>query len=223
MLLHRAATYQEKNHHAPACFVWVKALKPADTSDQNAGLWPGSFCDVGHPTQSRGCWISCPLGTVEIQFLTVDQLYPIADPIPAFLGVRKLDFAHTPEKHDPMLLGSPITISAQDFHVPPQSNTWPPEKKRQLLFAYRGWEMGWSGVTLPTITQKYWGRAVNSSNLPLLSTPIVFFLRPRLLVPERKGLIDSTKGWELAFPYKTGTSRLWKDHLLSPQPLCYGY
>lgn len=123
-------TRREKNHHAPACFVWVKALKPAETSDWNASLWCGSSCDVGHPTQSRGCWISCLLGTVEIQFFRADRLYPIAGPIPAFLGIRKLDFAHTPEKHDPMLLGFPITISAQDFHMPPQSNAWPPEKER---------------------------------------------------------------------------------------------
>lgn len=32
-LLHRANTHQyRENHHASACFVWVKALKPDDTS-----------------------------------------------------------------------------------------------------------------------------------------------------------------------------------------------
>lgn len=92
-----------------------------------------------------------------------------------------------------MLLRSSVTISAHDSHVPPQANAWPPDKER-LLFAYWGWEMVGHGVALPTITQEGWGRAGKPSNLPLLSAPNHFFLRLRLLLLERKGLIDSTKG-----------------------------
>lgn len=159
-------------------------------------------------------WDTQPKAGVEVQFFRTDQVYPIAGPIPEFLGLRKLDFAHPAEmsrectRHDSVLLGSLITISAHASHVPPQANAGPLDKERQLLVAYWGWEMVGRGVALPVITQKGWGRAGNAPNLPPLPTPVVFFLRPRLLLSERQGLTDSTKGRELAFPYKTGTALL---------------
>lgn len=40
------------------------------------------------------------------------------------------------------------------------------------------------------------------------TTAIVFFLQQKPFLPERQGLIDSTKGQDLAVPCKAGTSLL---------------
>lgn len=50
------------------------------------------------------------------------------------------------------------------------------------------------------VSRKRWGRAEHTSNLLLLSTPICIFPAAETFSVREKGLIDSTKGQDLAVP-----------------------
>lgn len=96
-------------------------------------------------------------------------------------------------KHDPVLLGSSITSQLSIPMCLLSPILGHQRKRNDYYFLIEDGK--WCGFAVPVITQKRWGRAGNLFNLPLLSTPFVFFLccqRQRVWLTAPRGEILSS-------------------------------